>query len=151
MVEIRGNKLVFEGIELEINMPYEDAGRLLNGHIYAKADLNQKGQGIIILNDAEFYGLKGKGTLHFRQGVLKEVNFAPGWNLYDLNDENGGSLNIVEAVAKVSSDCINTLKSKFGEPMETGRYGQNTFKAGECFTITTSVSRDDDNFSVMVR
>mgnify|MGYP000925822685 CR=1 FL=1 len=124
---IINNKIKIWNVELYIGMPYEQAESILGTRVYLKRSPDEKGLGHIILEDIDFYDLKGSCTLYFQDSRLEIIGIEPQWNKYDLTDKNGDRLRIDSAVEKVASMSKNGLKKAFGEPDEQSNYGNMVF------------------------
>lgn len=150
IVTIGKGQVCFGTIPLAIGESFDKVCGLLGMHIYTKQYPNSEGRGYIIVNDIDFYDLKGKATLYFVEGCLLQISFSPEWSKYDLDDENGNRPPIDLVVNKIAKISNEALQKTFGEPVERSKYGGCLYRADR-MAIISSITRSEDGYSVMVK
>lgn len=129
---------------------YEKILEQVKDNLRCNQEPDKDGFGFIILKDIEFYELKGRCTIHFREGLLKEIIIYLDWSLYDLNKEEWKGLNIVESVNKVASLNREELE-KFSHKVEISQIrGTQEFETNTLL-ITTNIPWSDDSYTANIQ
>lgn len=133
-----------------MGMSYSDAQAALSNSIYISIDPNENGTGSIVIKHQEFYRCKGTCSLYFDNNVLATIGITIDWGMYNTDQESFlFSKNIDEAIAFIAKQTEDELSRSF-QKVEITKHG-NTVFASDQFCIISTISRDLEHYSVIIR
>lgn len=131
-MKIDNDFICFEFVSLYIGMPFEEVLWFLASEIIIQEP------SCLILKDEEFYGLKGRCIIKFKNGGIEHIHIAPNMKLYDLYTD-GRLMTSDEAVCFVRETVEKELTHCFGLPVGHSADDGVIFKAG---SLLISVSNN---------
>lgn len=139
---IENDHVIILNQQIDFGAAFDDIYNKLQDHVYIH------GNGYIMIQHQEFYGLQGTCTLYFQDQKLQRIAMHPEWSMYSLVDKNGNQLNIDDAVWIVRQKNTEELR-KYFEPVDTSAPQTWVYTNG-MFNIVGRITKENDNYSVII-